>query len=105
MILAADIGGTKTLIGLFDRRPDRPVSTVTREYATRDFESFEELVETFLDETGGHGIDAICAGIAGPVSGLVARLTSAPWIADVASGEDRQLSGQGHLLAGKQLSS
>jgi len=83
MILAADIGGTKTLIGLFDRRPDRPVSTVTREYATRDFESFEELVETFLDETGGHGIDAICAGIAGPVSGLVARLTSAPWIADV----------------------
>lgn len=83
MLLAADIGGTKTLIGLFERRGERPLSTVTREYATRDFESFEELVDTFLDETGGHGIEAICAGIAGPVSGLVARLTSAPWIADV----------------------
>jgi glucokinase len=83
MLLAADIGGTKTLIGLFDRHDERPVAKVTREYATRDFESFEELVDTFLDETGGAGIDAICAGIAGPVSGLVARLTSAPWVADM----------------------
>jgi glucokinase len=83
MLLAADIGGTKTLIGLFERGDDRPVSTVTREYATRDFESFEELVDTFLDETGGEGIEAICAGIAGPVTGLVARLTSAPWVADL----------------------
>jgi glucokinase len=83
MLLAADIGGTKTLIGLFERHADRPRPHVTREYATRDFESFEELVDTFLDETGGHGIEAICAGIAGPVTGLVARLTSAPWVADI----------------------
>jgi glucokinase len=82
MLLAADIGGTKTLIGLFDRGPDRPMPVVTREYATLDFESFEELVETFLDETGGSEIEALCAGVAGPVSGLVARLTSAPWVAD-----------------------
>lgn len=83
MLLAADIGGTKTLIGLFEHDADRPSATVTREYGTRDFESFEELVDTFLDETGGTGIEAICAGIAGPVSGLVARLTSAPWVADL----------------------
>jgi glucokinase len=83
MLLAADIGGTKTLIGLYDIGSDRPTAIVTREYATLDFESFEELVETFLDETGGGEIEALCAGIAGPVSGLVARLTSAPWVADV----------------------
>jgi glucokinase len=82
MLLAADIGGTKTLIGLFDRGPDRPVPAITREYATLDFDSFEELVETFLDETGAGEIEALCAGVAGPVSGLVARLTSAPWVAD-----------------------
>ena len=82
MLLAADIGGTKTLIGLYDIGPDRPTAVVTREYATLDFESFEELVETFLDETGGGDVEALCAGIAGPVSGLVARLTSAPWVAD-----------------------
>lgn len=82
MLLAADIGGTKTLMGLFERGADRPVPIVTREYATLDFESFEELVETFLDETRRGEIEALCAGIAGPVNGRVARLTSAPWIAD-----------------------
>ena len=83
MLLAADIGGTKTLIGLFDRGPDRPIPTVTRDYVTLDFDSFEELVETFLDETGAGHIEAICAGVAGPVVGQVARLTSAAWLADI----------------------
>lgn len=97
MLLAADIGGTKTLVGLFERgRGERPVQKVVREYATRDFESFEELVETFLDETGAEGIEAVAAGIAGPVTGLVARLTSAPWLADMAAVASRI----GHCRAG-----
>lgn len=83
MLLAADIGGTKTLIGLFDRDTDRPAPIVTREYVTLDFESFEELVETFLDETRRDAVEAVCAGVAGPVSGQIARLTSAPWFADI----------------------
>jgi glucokinase len=85
MLLAADIGGTKTLVGLFERSADRPAPMVTREYVTVDFESFEELIETFLDETRRDPIDALCAGIAGPVNGSVARLTSAPWVADAAA--------------------
>jgi glucokinase len=85
MLLAADIGGTKTLIGLFEPGPERPVPVVTREYVTLDFESFEELVDTFIEETGGSGIEAVCAGIAGPVTGQMARLTSAPWVADAAA--------------------
>jgi glucokinase len=97
MLLAADIGGTKTLIGLFERGADRPVPAVTREYATRDFESFEELTDTFLDETGGGDVEAICAGIAGPVSGPVARLTSAPWVADLTA-ISRRLGGCPALL-------
>jgi glucokinase len=97
MLLAADIGGTKTLIGLFGRGEDRPVPAVTREYATRDFESFEELTETFLDETGGSDVQALCAGIAGPVSGPVARLTSAPWVADLTA-VARRLGGPPVLL-------
>ena len=92
MLLAADAGGTKTLIGLFEPGVDRPVATVSREYATLDFESLEELVETFLDETGGGEVSALCVGVAGPVSGLVARLTSAPWVAD-AGAVARRLGG------------
>jgi len=85
MLLAADIGGTKTLIGLFDRGSDRPIPKITREYVTLDFESFEELAMTFVEESGAGPVEAVCAGVAGPVVGQVARLTSAAWVADMAA--------------------
>src|SRR5687768_5283128 len=90
MLLAADVGGTKTLIGVFRQgRPDtghpnsaRPESRVIREYATLDFDNLDEIVAAFLEETGTRQVDAVCIGVAGPVSGLVARLTNVPWLAD-----------------------
>lgn len=97
MLLAADIGGTKTLIGLYREGPERPAPVVTREYATLDFESFEELVETFLDETQRPAITAACAGVAGPVTGDTARLTNVPWVAD-ASAVSRRIGGCPFLL-------
>lgn len=89
MVLAADVGGTKTLVGVFRTGGDRPVPAITREYATLDFESFDALIQTFLEETGTRGIDAVCAGVAGPVTGLVARLTNVPWLADIGAVSDR----------------
>lgn len=89
MLLAADIGGTKTLMGLYQPNGDRPRSRVVREYATLDFDSLDDIVETFLDETGVRQIDAVCIGVAGPVTGLVARLTNVPWLADASVVADR----------------
>jgi glucokinase len=89
MLLAADVGGTKTLMGLFDPADDRPVPRVVREYTTLDFDGLDELAATFLDETGTRGVVAVCIGVAGPVSGLRARLTNVPWIADAAPIADR----------------
>ena len=103
MLLAADVGGTKSLVGLY-APPSRPVSgprwagdppdgrpkpQVMREFATLDFDSLADLVETFVDETGEPDVDAVCIGIAGPVTGLVARLTNVPWIADASFAVDR----------------
>lgn len=82
MLLAADVGGTKTLVGLFRQGRERPESQVIREYATLDFDNLDEIVATFLDETGTRSVEAVCIGVAGPVSGLVARLTNVPWLAD-----------------------
>jgi glucokinase len=82
MLLAADVGGTKTLIGLYRQNGDRPASQVVREYTTLDFDSLDDIVTTFLEETGNRPIDAVCIGVAGPVTGLVARLTNVPWLAD-----------------------
>ena len=89
MLLAADVGGTKSLVGLFRRADERPEQRVVREYATLDFDSLDEILTTFLDETGTTEVDAVCVGVAGPVSGLVARLTNVPWLADASPMTER----------------
>lgn len=83
MLLAGDIGGTKTLLGLFEPADDRPRPMVVREYATLDFDGLDDLVQIFLDDTRAEPrLRGVCLGVAGPVSGLVARLTNVPWLAD-----------------------
>src|SRR5215468_6653074 len=89
MLLAADVGGTKALLGLFEPAGDRPAPRAVHEYATLDFDGLDELVATFLDETGARDVAAVCIGVAGPVSGLRARLTNVPWIADATPIVDR----------------
>ena len=89
MLLAADVGGTKTLMGLYEPDAERPRPRVVREYATLDFDSLDDIVETFLDETSWRQVDAVCIGVAGPVTGLVARLTNVPWLADASVVADR----------------
>ena len=94
MLLAGDVGGTKTLLGLFraggsDRADARPAPTVVREYATLDFDSLDDVVAAFAEDTGTSVLDAIAIGVAGPVTGHVARLTNVPWVADVSVVSER----------------
>lgn len=98
MLLGADVGGTKALIGLFHPSADRPELRLVREYATLDFGGLDELVDTFLDETGASGITAACVGVAGPVSGSVARLTNVPWLADITPVAERLRDCPVHLV-------
>ena len=88
MLLAGDVGGTKTLIGLFEPAAEsaRPRAVRVREFATLDFDTFEEIVDEFLGVRDGAevaAIQALCVGVAGPVTGMVARLTNVPWIVDL----------------------
>jgi glucokinase len=98
MVLAGDIGGTKTLLGLFDPEGDRPKPLVVREYATLDFDSLGELMQVFLEDTGaGASVTAVAVGVAGPVTGLVARLTKVPWVVDASVlGEQPHREGAHH---------
>ncbi len=99
MLLAGDIGGTKSLLGLFERDRERPRQLVVREYATLDFDSLDELTQVFLDDTrGSSSVDAACFGVAGPVTGLVARLTNVPWLADLSFLAERLGEGAVQLL-------
>src|SRR5262245_61453430 len=89
MLLAGDVGGTKTLLGLFRTGRHRPAPQIVREYATLDFDGLEDLVFTFLEETGTMAVDAVSIGVAGPVSGLVARMANVPWPADATGISER----------------
>lgn len=94
MLLAGDVGGTKTLLGLFEppshlRRfgepgPDRPQVVATREFQTLEFDDLIAIVEAFLgDRSIRRGpIGAACFGVAGPVIGDTAELTNVPWRVD-----------------------
>ena len=84
MLLAGDIGGTKTLLGLFDPQPARPRPLAVRAFATLDFEDLTSLIAAFASDEGVKGapLDVACFGVAGPVIGDTAELTTVPWRVD-----------------------
>ncbi len=85
MLLAGDVGGTKTLMGLFERAPSRPALVATRTYRTADAPDLRTLVGQFLGDTGTppSDVEAASVGVAGPIDGLRARLTNVPFVVDV----------------------
>ena len=48
MLLASDIGGTKTLLGLFAPDPDRPSAIEVGEFVTLDYDGLVPMVREFL---------------------------------------------------------
>ena len=86
MLLAGDVGGTKTLLGVFEVARSRPHLVTQREYKTNAYASFGAMLDTFTREvTDLLSVEAAAVGVAGPVIGDRARLTNVEW--DVSCGE------------------
>jgi glucokinase len=87
MLLASDIGGTKTLLGLFTPDPERPAPIEVGEFVTLDYDGLEPMVREFLGawKVDARTISAACIGVAGAVTDQVARLTNVPWLVDAES--------------------
>jgi glucokinase len=80
MLLAGDVGGTKTLLGLFQRAPQRPTPVAIRAYPTNEFSSFTDILQAFThDVRSAPDIDAVAVGVAGPVVNARATLTNITW--------------------------
>ena len=79
MILAGDVGGTKTILGLFEKQQPRPVPVLVRVFPTVDFANITAMVSAFfaVASARGHAITAACFGVAGPVLTRTATLTNA----------------------------
>ena len=81
MLIAGDIGGTKTRLALVspDAGPRRFVAE--KEFHSADFQGLQPIVEAFLASAGEHATSA-CFDVAGPVIGGRAHLTNLPWDLD-----------------------
>jgi glucokinase len=81
MILAGDIGGTKTNLGLFEERQGGLVRTADKRYVSHDHTGLEEIVADFLSATPAK-VTAAAFGIAGPVVDNRVQTGNLPWIID-----------------------
>ncbi len=80
MILAGDVGGTKTHLALFD--PGPPLRLVRLEtFRSGAFPSLEAMVDRFL-QGGAAPVRAAALGVAGPVVGASAALPNLAWAVD-----------------------
>ena len=85
MILAGDIGGTKTALALFE--PDGRYLRQVRDakFPSRDHATFDEILREFLDG-GDHGpVAAACFGVAGAVLDGRVHTTNLPWTIEQAA--------------------
>lgn len=79
MILAGDIGGTKTVVALYERGEDGPRELASEEFPSREHDSLEAIVERFLAGYAGRTIAAACFGVAGAVLDGRVTTTNLPW--------------------------
>lgn len=79
MILAGDIGGTKTNLALFKIQEGTLVIQAQQQFASREFSSLTEMIMAFEQQTSISQIDAACFGVAGPIIEGRCRTTNLPW--------------------------
>jgi glucokinase len=77
LLLAGDIGGTKTRLGIFAMSRGTPIPIKEATYASREHESLEHIIDDFFDQSVSIG--AACFGVAGPVVNGIADATNLPW--------------------------
>jgi glucokinase len=81
LLLAGDIGGTKSAFALFDRETGPRVPLRRAEFPSQQFPSLEAVVAAFL-ERGPERITSACFGVAGPIIDGHAKATNLPWTFD-----------------------
>lgn len=80
-LLAGDVGGTKTILALFDLRVNNRVVRELRTFKNDSYASFDDLLKDYLAEVDREP-HAISLGIAGPVINEQVQITNRPWSID-----------------------
>ena len=81
MLLAGDIGGTKTTLAVFSPEKGWRVPEAEATFPSADYPSLEALVQEFLAQHN-FAINRASFGVAGPVVAGHANITNLPWVMD-----------------------
>lgn len=79
MILAGDIGGTKTNLALFELENNELKIIAQEQFSSKAYDNFIDLMNTFKQKHCTQKIEALCLGIAGPIIDERCRTTNLPW--------------------------
>lgn len=80
MILAGDVGGTKTVLALYESGVNTLDKVREQTYASASFPSLEAICLEFLSRSPDIGVRTACFGLPGAVVDGVCRTTNLPWI-------------------------
>ncbi len=83
VVLAGDIGGTNSRLGLFSAEGGGPRLLRGKTFPSQQFDSLEKIVEDFLEDS--EEIGAACLGVAGPVIKGAVKATNLPWLVETRS--------------------
>jgi glucokinase len=82
VILAGDIGGTKTVLALFEETTTGLTLFRDQTYPSQSARTLEELALGFLETSRRPPVRAACFGVAGAVVGGHVKATNLPWEID-----------------------
>jgi glucokinase len=81
MILAGDIGATRTRLAAFETEGSRLSCVVEKIYMSQDYPGLSEILPQFI-RSEGIPVHSACFGVAGPVRSGRSKISNLPWIID-----------------------
>jgi len=81
MILAGEIGATRTRLAAFDTEGNKLQCVVEKTYLSQEHAGLAELITGFI-KTEGIPVHSACFGVAGPVTAGRSKISNLPWTID-----------------------
>jgi len=81
MILAGEIGATRTRLAAFDKEGSRLKVVVEKTYLSQEHGSLSEIIAAFI-QAEGIAVHSACLGVAGPVRRGRSKISNLPWVID-----------------------
>jgi glucokinase len=92
VILAGDVGGTKTVLALCDDSSGSMRTVRQQRFVATEIDSLDHALDQFLRAREADALIGACFGVAGPVADGIAKITNLPWVID-ANQLSRKLGG------------